>query len=71
MFGHPPSGAVSIPTGIPSFVSKIIESGLSPISGRRYSFNAILEILKQNNFRIEDGVDSAEVSAFVSWVESA
>jgi serine/threonine protein kinase len=27
MFGRPPLGEVSIPTGIPAFVSKIIESG--------------------------------------------
>jgi hypothetical protein len=30
-----------------------------------------LDILKENEFQIEDDVDSAEVSAFVSWVESA
>jgi hypothetical protein len=71
MFGHPPQGEASIPTGIPDFVSRIIKSGLSPISRKRYSFNTILEILKQNDFAIEDGVDSAEVSSFVSWVESA
>jgi hypothetical protein len=28
-------------------------------------------MLKQNAFEIEDGVDSAGVSAFVNWVESA
>jgi hypothetical protein len=71
VFGRPPEGEASIPTGIPDFVSKIIESGLSPISGRRYSFNTSLEILKQNDFQIEDGVDSTEVSGFVNWVESA
>jgi serine/threonine protein kinase len=71
VFGHPPQDDASILTGIPDFVSRIIQSGLSPISGRIYSFNTILEILKQNNFAIEDDVDSAEVSAFVSWVESA
>jgi serine/threonine protein kinase len=71
MFGHPPHGEVSIPTGIPNFVSRIIESGLSPPSRTSYSFNTILEILKQNKFQIDDGVDSAEVSGFVSWVESA
>jgi hypothetical protein len=69
--GHPPQGESSIPTGIPDFVSRIIKTGLSPISRKSYSFNAILEILKQNKFSIEDGVDSAEVSRFVSWVESA
>jgi hypothetical protein len=71
VFGRPPQGEVFISTGIPDFVSKIIRSGLSRLSGRSYSFNAILEILKKNDFKIEDGVDSAEVSEFVSWVESA
>jgi serine/threonine protein kinase len=70
VFGHPPQDEVSIPTGIPDFVSEIIESGLSPISGSSYSFNTILDILKENNFQIEAGVDSAEVSGFVSWIES-
>jgi hypothetical protein len=71
VFGHPPQGEASIPTGIPDFVSRIIKSGLSPLSGINYSFNTILNLLKQNDFGIEDGVDSAEVSRFVSWVESA
>jgi serine/threonine protein kinase len=63
--GYPPQGEMSIPTGIPDFVSRIIELGLSPISRRKYSFNTILDILKQNNFQIEDDVDTAEVSSFV------
>jgi predicted metal-binding protein len=70
VFGRPPQGEASIPTGIPDFVSGIIISGFSPISRRSYSFTTILKILKQNNFEIEDGVDLAEVSAFVSWIES-
>jgi hypothetical protein len=28
-------------------------------------------MLKEHNFQIEDGVDSTEVSSFVSWIESA
>jgi serine/threonine protein kinase len=71
VFGRPPQRKTSIPTGIPDFVSSLITSGLSPIFATSYSFNIILEILKQNNFEIEDGVDSAEVSGFVNWVESA
>jgi serine/threonine protein kinase len=71
VFGRPPESEASIPTGIPYFVSNIIKSGLSPLSRRNYSFNTILNILKANNFLIEDGVNSAEVSAFVSWVESS
>jgi serine/threonine protein kinase len=71
VFGRPPHGEASIPTGIPDFVSNIIKSGLSPISEGSYSFNTILDILKRNNFQVEDGVDSAEVSVFVNWVESS
>jgi hypothetical protein len=66
VFGRPPQGEISIPTGIPTFVSGIIESGLSPRFGKSYSFNTIVDILKQNDFEIEDGVGSAEVSSFVS-----
>jgi hypothetical protein len=29
----------------------------------------IFKILKDNDFRILDGVDSKEVSNFVSWIE--
>jgi hypothetical protein len=71
MFGSPPTGEGSIPTGIPNFVTAIIKSGLYPTSGTICSFDAIFKILKQNNFQIGDGVDSAEVSRFVMWVESA
>jgi hypothetical protein len=71
VFGCPPQGEISIPTSILDFVSRIIESGLSPISGTSYTFNDLLKILKQNNLKIDDDVDSVEVSAFVNWVESA
>jgi serine/threonine protein kinase len=71
LFGSPPHSESSITRGIPNFVSRIIESDLSPICETSYSFNTILTILKENNFQIEDGVDPAEVSEFVNWVESA
>jgi serine/threonine protein kinase len=67
--GRPANGEGSVPTNIPSFVSRIIKTGLW--SKKRCSFADVLEILKENNFQIEDGVDSAEVFAFISWVESA
>jgi serine/threonine protein kinase len=70
VFGHPPLDETAIHTAIPDFVFTIIESSLDPASKRTYSFNDILDILKQNEFKIEDDVDSAEVSVFVSWVES-
>jgi serine/threonine protein kinase len=69
--GRPANGEPLVPTGIPNFVSRIIKSVLSPVSRSKYSFHDIFELLKQNDFQIEEGVDSAEVSAFVSWVESA
>jgi hypothetical protein len=71
LFGSPSQGDFSMPTGIPTFVCTLIESKLHRRSETRYTFDDILETLKQNNFRIEDGVDSAEVSRFVRWVESA
>jgi serine/threonine protein kinase len=71
VFGSPPQGETSILTGIPDFVDGILKSGLSPRSRTSYSFDNILEILKQNKFKIEDGADSAGVSAFVNWIESA
>jgi hypothetical protein len=73
MFGCPPPTEGSIPTGIPGFVSGIIKSCLSLTSksSRSFSFHNMLDILLENNFKIEKGVDSAEVLAFVSWVESA
>jgi hypothetical protein len=67
--GRPANGETSVPTNIPYFVSEIIETGLLP--GRQCSFHDILDFLKENDFQIEDGVDSAEVFAFVNWVESA
>jgi hypothetical protein len=67
--GEPANGKGYIPTNIPHFVSEMIETGLS--SESRYSFHDIFKILKKNNFQIEDGVDSSEVFAFISWVESA
>jgi hypothetical protein len=71
LFGRPSQSDSSIPTGIPSFVSKILKSNPDLTSERRYSLDSILNLLKQNDFQIEDGVDSSEVSRFVSWVESA
>jgi hypothetical protein len=59
------------PRDIPGFVSQIIETSLWLKSGNKFSFKDIFGILTWNEFRIEDGVDSAEVSAFVSLIESA
>jgi hypothetical protein len=66
--GRPVRGERFVPPNIPEFVAEIIETGFWPTS--QHSFNDILEILKRNGFKIEDRVDSAEVFAFVNWVES-
>jgi hypothetical protein len=62
---------VEIPRFIPEFVSGLIESGLSANPRERPSFDDISEALNKNAFRIADAVESAEVSAFVSLVESS
>jgi hypothetical protein len=49
----------------------LIESGLSTNPSKRPSFHDISEALKSHYFRNADGVDSDEVSAFVSLVESS
>jgi hypothetical protein len=67
--GEPAEFGISIPADIPDFISTIIISTCG--FETRYSFGDIIRILRENEFRMEDGVDSAEVSAFVSWVESA
>jgi serine/threonine protein kinase len=72
----PPSAAqadaeVSLPPDVPGFVSEMIETGPRLKAGQELSFIDIIEILKRNAFRIMAGVDSDEVSAFVSGVESA
>jgi hypothetical protein len=55
---------------VPDFVSKMIEA----IGSRDYktinSMKCIVDILKENDFEIESGVDSAEVWEFVKWVEN-
>jgi serine/threonine protein kinase len=54
---------------VPDFVSQLILSGLSTNPNDRPSFNEIIEILKENDFRITEEVDSEAVSAFVSSLE--
>jgi serine/threonine protein kinase len=62
---------VEIPGFVPEFLFVLIESGLSANPRERPSFADISEVLKENCFRIADGVDSDEVSAFVSLVKSS
>jgi hypothetical protein len=67
--GRPAKDEMDIPTDIPTFVSKMIKTGLSNEWRRLSSFLDIFETLKQHNFEILSGVDSGEVSTFVEWVE--
>jgi serine/threonine protein kinase len=71
MVGRRPTDEISVPSDIPAFVSKMITTGLSLKSETRYSFHDIFEILKKNYFRLGGDVSSAEVLAFVKFVESA
>jgi hypothetical protein len=69
----PPIAAVGgppFPATVPAFVSRMIEDEGSPESVRRLSFVDIVARLKENCFEIMAGVDSDEVSAFVSRVKS-
>jgi hypothetical protein len=62
---------VILPSDVPEFVSDIIERGLRPMPGEELSFIDIIEILEENDFGIVAGVDSAEVTAFISGIESS
>jgi serine/threonine protein kinase len=54
---------------IPTFVLKMIEQGQSSDSKATVSFVEIFETLKDEEFKILEGVDSKEVTNFVSWIE--
>jgi hypothetical protein len=69
VFGRPVQCELYLPTDVPYFISKIIETGPSLSSKPQYSFHDVFEILKLNDFKIPDDVDSEEVSTFVSWVD--
>jgi serine/threonine protein kinase len=74
--GHPMmlsgvgNGERRVPTNVPMFVSELIEACQSPGLRRQQTFNDIFNILKEKNFEIMSGVDSADVLTFVDWVES-
>jgi hypothetical protein len=69
----PPIGVVGgppFPAAVPAFVAQVIEDGRSRESVHCLSFVDIVARLKANRFEIMAGINSGEVSAFVSWVES-
>jgi serine/threonine protein kinase len=61
----------AIPRFVSEFVRQLIVSGLSTNPNDRPSFNDVIEILKGNNFRIAEEVDSEAVFAFFDSVESS
>jgi serine/threonine protein kinase len=61
----------AIPRFVSGFVHQLILSGLSPNPNDRPSSNDIIEILKNNNFRIVEEIDSEAVRAFFDSVESS
>jgi hypothetical protein len=63
------NGRTTLPFEVPEYVSKLIREELSSNSGSGKSFQDIFTILKDNNFQIVHGVNSAEVSEFVNQVE--
>jgi serine/threonine protein kinase len=65
------AGGPPLHAAVPAFVWRMIEDGRSPKSARRPSFAEIVARLKANGFKIMAGVDSDEVSTFVSGVESS
>jgi hypothetical protein len=70
VFGRPADDTTLIDIKAPSVVSQIMKAGFSSKSERILSFSDILNLLKRNDFEITADVDSADVSDFVSWVES-
>jgi serine/threonine protein kinase len=61
----------TLPLEVPMFVWEIIKKELSSNSESGKSFGDIFNILKENEFQIIRGVDSAEISTFVNQVELA
>jgi hypothetical protein len=76
VIGHPArllgfsNDAVIVCPNVPAFVSEIIATSQSPQLRTKESFHDIFDILKDNDFAIVSGVDSADVLSFVNWVES-
>jgi serine/threonine protein kinase len=60
----------NITNDVPVFVSTLIAACQSPESHIMESFLDIFDILKENDFAILSGVNSADVLDFVDWVES-
>jgi hypothetical protein len=66
---RPAKDEADIPTEGLKFVSEMIKTRLSGEKRRRSSFCDIFQTLKQHDFGIVSGVDSADVLVFVDWGE--
>jgi hypothetical protein len=51
------------------FILDMISANQSSDRGISESFNNIFDLLKENDFQILSGVDSAEVLSFITWIE--
>jgi hypothetical protein len=67
----PSDGQSGHSSGVPAFVSEIIERGLFANTRIGESMGNIFQTLQQNGFQVVDGVDSDEVFAFINRVESS
>jgi serine/threonine protein kinase len=67
--GCPASDETNVPDDVPIFVSEMIRAGILSRARRLSSFVQMFQTLKQHDFKIVAGVDSADVLAFVNWVE--
>jgi hypothetical protein len=70
MLSEVANSQTTLPTDVPMFVLELIEIQQSRGLRMVRSFNDIFGILKENNFEILSGVDSADILTFVRWVES-
>jgi serine/threonine protein kinase len=61
----------TIPEFIPKFVRGLIADGWSGARSTRYSFDSMIEVMKQNRFVFAEEVDIDEVFEFVNTVEKS
>jgi serine/threonine protein kinase len=64
------NGQVIFSADVPIFVLEMISAKQSSRGGISESFNNIFDVLKEHNFQILSGVDSAELLTFVTWIQS-
>jgi hypothetical protein len=70
VINHPAKDEANIPVDVPKFVCEMIKSRFSGEFQRLSSFLNIFKTLKQHDFEIVSGIDTAEVLSSVNWVEA-